>query len=76
MKYIQLLWYIGNKLITICKICPSASVGLDSPTLLATSDKLNVKKVFVNLCIFFLYSTEDTCFTRPKLWSLVKACKT
>jgi len=48
----------------------SASVMLGRLILCAKSEIDMFKKVFVNLCIFFLCNAFMTCFTNPLLLSL------
>lgn len=55
--------------LTMFRMYRSASAGPDSCTLLATSASDSVRKVFVRRWMFFLYSDDTTCFTRPMLVS-------
>lgn len=50
--------------------CSSASTMLGRLILCAKSEIDIFKKVFVNLCIFFLCNAFTTCFTKPLLLSL------
>lgn len=53
----------------------SASVMLGRLILRAKSEIDMFKKVFVNLCIFFLCNAFTTCFTNPLLLSLYMLTK-